>query len=190
MEHIVKSPPRKGFFDSNREGLSSLPGSIALYTLSNYCAKWYMSKDQLNITQFRQKLLRILCAALVSWALVAVSALGFGIARVTFNTGYVMWLLAVCITMVLIFEFCFEFALSGRLNSDYTQASVVPSFTEALNMNGLTFFMITNLLTGLVNMTLSPSDRNIVECILILTTYMLISCGVVQVLFLRHIRIA
>lgn len=190
MEHIVKSPQRKGFFDSNREGLSSLPGSIALYTLSNYCAKWYMSKDQLNNSQFLQKLLRILCSALVAWTLVAFSALVFGIARVTFNTGYVMWLLAVCITQALLLEFCLEFAHSGRLNSDYTKASVVPCFSEALNMNGLTFFMITNLLTGLVNMTLSPSDRNIVECIIILTTYMLISFGVVHVLFLRRIRIA
>lgn len=190
MEHIIKSPQRNGFFDSNREGLGSLPGSIALYILSIYCAKWYMSKDQLNTTQFWEKLLRMICCALVAWALVVVSAFGFGIARVTFNTGYVMWLLAICITMVLLYEFFFEFALSGRVNSDYTQASVLPSFVEALNMNGLTFFMITNLLTGFVNLTLSPGDRNIEQCVLILMSYMLISSGVVYVLLLRGIRIA
>lgn len=184
-QHIINDPERIGFFDSNREGFSSLPGAAALYLLSIYGAKWYMSKNELNKTQYWSKLYHMLSCAIALWTLVVISAFECGIIRATFNTGYVAWLLAVCTTLLLFFSFLFEFALSKD-----GKTTDLPSYVESLNMNGLTYFMITNLLTGVVNMTLLPHERDLLECMLILMLYMLISTGLVYILFRQGIRIA
>lgn len=195
---------RKGFLDSNREGLSALPGCIALYLLSIYMAKWYMSKDHLNFNQFCDKLRHMLIYSITGWILVSICAFTCGIARVTFNTGYVIWLVSICLTLMLLYAFLFEFALvSARLNTIQIPKSIksptqtaqskstdLPVFVESLNMNGLTHFMISNLLTGLVNMTLEPKHRSSLESIIILSLYMLATAGVVYVMFRMKIRIA
>ncbi|KAH8409546.1 hypothetical protein KR222_008174, partial [Zaprionus bogoriensis] len=191
-QHIMQDPKRVGFLDANREGFSSLPGAIALYLLSIYCAKWYTSRDLLSSAQFRAKLRQLLLCALLGWTLVAIAAYGCGIARVTFNAGYVVWLLSICATLLLIYAFLFEFALvdTDRVRSKTNKSAGLPVLVECLNLNGLTHFMISNVLTGLVNMSLAPEARGPLQCVLILMCYMLLSSGVVYILFRRGIRIA
>ncbi|XP_034474350.1 phosphatidylinositol-glycan biosynthesis class W protein [Drosophila innubila] len=203
-EYIMLTADRKGFLDSNREGLSALPGCISLYLLSIYLAKWYTSKDQLNYTQFFAKLCHMLIYTITGWILVTICAFTCGIARVTFNTGYIIWLFSICVTLMLLYAFLFEFALvSARQNTIQIPDSIkspsqvaqskstdLPVIVESLNMNGLTHFMISNFLTGFINMTLEPKQRNSVESIIILTLYMLSTACIVYVLFRKKIRIA
>lgn len=203
-EYVMLSVERKGFLDSNREGLSALPGCIALYLLSIYIAKWYTSKDHLNYTEFCVKLQNMLMCSITGWIMVSICAFTCGIARVTCNTGYVIWLFSICASLMLLYAFLFEFALvtarqkiislpdsiKSPTQIAQSKSTDLPVFVESLNMNGLTHFMISNLLTGFVNMTLEPKKRSSIESILILTLYMLSSAVVVYILFRKKIRIA
>ncbi|KAH8392576.1 hypothetical protein KR215_012057, partial [Drosophila sulfurigaster] len=203
-EYVMQSVDRLGLLDSNREGLSALPGCIALYLLSIYLAKWYMSQDHLNYVQFCAKLRHMFIFCIIGWLLVFVSAFTCGIARVTFNTGYVIWLFSICLSLMLLYAFLFEFALViARQNTllipdtikrpaqmAQSKPTDLPAFVESLNMNGLTHFMISNFLTGFVNMSLEPMQRSSLQGIFILVSYMLVTGGVVYVLFRKQIRLA
>ncbi|XP_016986312.1 phosphatidylinositol-glycan biosynthesis class W protein [Drosophila rhopaloa] len=196
-EFVMSSAPHEGFLSANREGLSSLHGCVALYLLSIYFARWYTSQDTLSYQQFTRKLRVILLVAIHCWIMVFISAYLTGIARVTFNFGYVIWIVAVCLSLVLIFAYFFELKLvkSGLKNkksagdSEQTSPSL-PSFVESLNINGLTHFMLSNFLTGMVNMTLDPGHRNNMESVAILCIYMFFCAGVVFIMMRKSVRIA
>ncbi|KAH8413424.1 hypothetical protein KR009_010993, partial [Drosophila setifemur] len=198
---FVMSPVRQeGFIRDNAEGLSSLLGCVALYLLSIYFAKWYTRQDQLSHHQLITKLKNMLAVASTSWLLVFASAHVTGIARISFNFGYVVWIFAVTISLVLIYAFIFELKLVnlnaqklksiGDMEEVKSTKAALPTFVESLNMNGLTHFLLSNLLTGLVNMSLDPDNRNAVECVVILSVYMFVSAGVVFILLRKRIRIA
>ncbi|KAH8324153.1 hypothetical protein KR074_000729 [Drosophila pseudoananassae] len=197
---VMASDSREGFFTANREGLSSLHGCVALYLLSIYFAKWYTSQDQLNYHQLLTKFGKMFLMVTVCWSLVFTSAYITGIARVTFNFGYVTWLFAVAISLILIYAFIFELKFvnltikmqnsvgDGRNHKCSTHS--LPTFVESLNMNGLTHFMLSNFLTGIVNMALNPGKRNGFESVLILSLYTLTCAGAVFIMLRKGIRLA
>ncbi|XP_030384432.1 uncharacterized protein At4g17910 [Scaptodrosophila lebanonensis] len=199
---MSESAGRENLLTANREGLSALPGCIGLYIFSIYFAKWYTSKQTLSYVEMRRKLCQMLIMSISSWCLVFVSAHVLGIARVTFSAGYNIWVFATCASLLLIYMLLYELALKPsnqeaqqQLIGDAeaptkTQQIQLPMFVEALNMNGLLHFMLSNLLTGFVNMTLKPDERNRFESVLIMTIYMLSSSCVSFVLYRRGIRIA
>ncbi|XP_064539212.1 uncharacterized protein PIG-Wa [Drosophila montana] len=203
-DFVMSDADRVGFLKANREGLSALPGCVALYLLSIWGGEWYKSMDKLNYNQFIAKLRNMLLVVITTWTLVCVSVFLFGIARVTFNAGYVLWLFSIGTTILFLYSFLFEFCLmvpmaepledkaDASLAADTKPAkpTILPAFVETINMNGLTHFMLSNLFTGLVNLTLEPSKRSSTECVTILLLYMLASSGIVYVLFRKGIRIA
>ncbi|XP_022214881.2 uncharacterized protein At4g17910 isoform X2 [Drosophila obscura] len=185
---------RLDFLSSNREGLSSLPGCVALYLFSIYFSKWYTSQDHLHYKQLCSKLKRILLIAVLLWAMVFLSAFLSGIARVTFNFGYVIWVLAVSVVIILISAFFFELAFVqtrptfGDCHKETTNS--LPTFVESLNMNGLIYFLLSNILTGMCNIFFDPNNRSTVECVFILLAYMLICSMMVFIMLKKRIRIA
>jgi len=193
----MSSAPHEGFFSANREGLISLHGCVALYLLSIYFAKWYTSQDHLSYPDLIIKLRKILLVAILCWLLTFISAYLTGIARVTFSFGYVIWIFAVCLSLVVIFAFFFELKLVksdfiNKKSSEDDKETVIslPTFVESLNTNGLTHFMLSNFLTGMVNMSLDPGHRNDFESVGILSLYIFVCSGAVFILLRKSIRIA
>ncbi|XP_017154659.2 uncharacterized protein At4g17910 isoform X2 [Drosophila miranda] len=186
--------PRLGFLSSNREGLSSLPGCVALYLFSIYFGKWYTSQDHLTYTQLCSKLKRILLIAVVLWVMVILSAFLSGIARVTFNFGYVIWILFISVVIILICAFFFELAFVqtrptfGDCHKE--TANSLPTFVESLNMNGLSYFLLSNFFTGMVNIFFDPNNRSNSESVFILLAYVLICSMMVFIMHKKRIRIA
>ncbi|XP_017076127.1 uncharacterized protein At4g17910 [Drosophila eugracilis] len=196
-EFVMSSAPHEGFLSANREGLSSLHGCVALYLLSIYFAKWYTSQDHLTYQGLVIKLKKILLVAILCWLLVFISAFLTGIARVTFSFGYVMWIFAVCLSLIVIYAYFFELKLvrpdlsTEKSVGDVKEKSIsLPTFVESLNMNGLTHFMLSNFLTGMVNMTLNPGQRTDLESVVILAAYIFVCAGVVFIMLRKCIRIA
>jgi len=196
-EFVMSSAPHEGFFSANREGLSSLHGCVALYLLSIYFAKWYTSRDSLTYQGLIRKLKSILFVAILCWKLVFISSFLTGIARVTFSFGYVIWIFAVSLSLIVIYAFFFELKLvrqdicSKKSIRDDGQKNIsLPTFVESLNMNGLTHFMISNFLTGMVNMSLNPGHRSDLESVVILSIYMFVCAGVVFLMLKKGIRVA
>ncbi|EDW11153.1 uncharacterized protein At4g17910 [Drosophila mojavensis] len=184
--YVMSSANRSSFLSANREGLSALPGCISLYLLSVWGGRWYKAMDKLSYEQFLTKLRKILLVTAVTWLLAFACVFLFGIARVTFNAGYVFWLFGIGTLLLLLCSFLFELCLMAPTE----KLTPLPALVETINMNGLTYFMLCNFLTGLVNLTLNPAKRSSGECVAILMLYMLASTGMVYVLFRKGIRIA
>ncbi|KAH8249677.1 hypothetical protein KR032_011379 [Drosophila birchii] len=193
-EFVMSTAPHESFLSANREGLSSLHGCVALYLLSVYLSKWYTAQDLLSYKQMTTKLKKLLVAAVICWLLAFGSAFLTGIARVTFSFGYVTWMSAICLSLILMYAFFFEFKQVGNLkmfgDGDKPTTKSLPTYVESLNMNGLTHFMLSNFMTGLVNLTLSPEKRNDIESVAILIVYMFVCSGAVFIMLKNRIRLA
>lgn len=206
---------RKTFLTSNREGICSLPGFVAIYILSMYIGHWLQTHATLKYNEFMRKLKILTLTSITVWILVILSIFTVGIARVTCNFGYSVWILAIAITMTTLYFFVFDFVLLtlwpevssstveviGDVEESFqkpavvqqkneTKISLLPSLVEAINRNGLTFFLLANILTGGVNIFLNPEDRSNFESVLILSGYMLIATGFVYTLLRFNLRIA
>ncbi|XP_037812240.1 uncharacterized protein At4g17910 [Lucilia sericata] len=198
---------RTNFISSNREGLCSLPGFIALYLLSQYLGQWLQAKDVLNFEEIKQKFKKLSLTTLGLWLLVTINIFVIGIARVTCNLGYVSWILAIAVTMCTLYLFVFDIVLDTLkpINEDNNKVSLtemtitksavslnskIPLVIEAVNYNGLTFFLLANILTGCTNMFLATDEKTDLQSIVILFFYMLITITFIFILFRFKIRIA
>ncbi|XP_017080154.1 uncharacterized protein At4g17910 [Drosophila eugracilis] len=201
---------RSNLFNANREGLVSLPGFVALYLLSIYVNGWMVSSTLLTYSELVTKLKRLFYAVLILWSLFVISAYGIGISRVTCNLGYVIWMLAIgCTTLWASFgaiDFVinsvmpWEQSSSGEQEKGLLTGDSVPkerskpifpfTINQALNQNGLTFFLLANVLTGGVNIFLKPEDRSNLESVIILLVYMFLATKLAHELLKRGIRLA
>ncbi|KAL7723325.1 hypothetical protein ACLKA6_013528 [Drosophila palustris] len=205
---------RNSFLSANREGLLSLPGFVCIYLMSIYLSRWLVSKTLLSYVEMIRKLIYLGLFSLLCWGLMVGCANAVGISRVTCNMGYVSWMIAIPSTMVWLTMFIFDFIISTVLPLDTTIAiaenlekgSLLNSspktvaqekgrggvflICESLNMNGLTFFLLANFLTGGVNIFLSPESRSDFTSVVILLVYMLLATFVVFQMYMKRIRIA
>ncbi|XP_017089900.2 uncharacterized protein PIG-Wb [Drosophila bipectinata] len=203
---------RSGLFNANREGLVSLPGFVALYLLSIYLNRWLVNISLLSYIEMVKKLWRLLYMVLILWTLFAISAYGVGISRVTCNFGYVVWMEAIGASTLLASFWAVDFIinskmpwdpvggavqdqekglLTGESSSRAKHKAIGPfAIAQALNQNGLTFFLVANVLTGMVNIFLKPEDRSDLESIFILLVYMFVATKLAHELLKRGIRIA
>uniref|UniRef100_A0A1A9V9H5 Phosphatidylinositol-glycan biosynthesis class W protein n=1 Tax=Glossina austeni TaxID=7395 RepID=A0A1A9V9H5_GLOAU len=171
--------PRDTFATANREGLCSLPGFVALYIVSVYFGKHFQTRETLKFSDLKKILNALIIGICVTSFSVLLSVMTVGIARVTCNVGYVVWILNIAACMSLLYIVVFDLALdtiwpcSPKMteHSDRDGCCIlsnhmhtrVPLIMEAVNYNGLTFFLVANLLTGAVNIYLKPEERNDAE---------------------------
>lgn len=203
--------PRHTLVTANREGLFSLPGFVGMYMIWIYMRRWFTSKTLLTHDQIVRRMWQLFLLCTLCWSLMMISAQFFGISRVTCNLSYVLWMTAMCMTMLLLIMFIFDFIISTVLPEDtklnvpasLEQATPVSSdekvdqaqgqanlICESLNMNGLCFFLLANLLTGQVNIFLYPEDCENTSSVIILLLYMFVATFVVFQLYRKRIRIA
>lgn len=202
---------RDTFVNANREGLFSLPGFVAMYIIWIYMRKWFVSKTQLSYADIVRRLWQLFAFCALWWSLAMISLQLFGISRVTCNLSYALWMTAMCTSILLITMFIFDFIISSVLPMD-TKLGVYESLEqgsassihstiekgcgqvnlicESLNMNGLCFFLLANVLTGAVNFFLYPENRSDASSVFILLLYMFLATFVIFQLYKKHIRIA
>ncbi|KAI9578428.1 uncharacterized protein At4g17910 isoform X1 [Glossina fuscipes] len=197
---------RDTFATANREGLCSLPGFVALYIVSVHFGKHFQIRETLTFSDLKKILKSLIIGICVTSFLVVLSVTSVGIARVTCNVGYVVWILNIAAGMSFLYIVVFDLALdtlwpsSPKMaeHSDRDSCCIlsnhmhtrVPLIMQAVNYNGLTFFLIANLLTGAVNIYLKPEERNDAESIFILMVYMFLTTTAMFILYKFKIRIA
>ncbi|KAH8379319.1 hypothetical protein KR009_004176, partial [Drosophila setifemur] len=203
---------RSNLFNANREGLVALPGFVGLYLLAIYLNRWMVNNSQLSYSDMVKRLKRLFYLVLILWCLFGVSAFAIGISRVTCNFGYAIWMMAIGATTLLCSFCAIDFLINSVMPWDPSgAASMVEeqekglltgesnakdkcigpfAICQSLNQNGLTFFLVANVLTGGVNIFLKPEERSDLESILILLVYMFLATKLVHELLKRGIRIA
>lgn len=194
--------PRDNFWSANREGISSIPGYIGIYLATVYMG--HLLKFDIEIVrpkEFLKSTAKLFGMSVVTWKLIYICNGMFGVSRRLANMGYVAWILSIGSTMIFLFNLLelfywfmkFEKTSSDEIDEkkDYHQKAMdgyVPIIMNAINYNGLIFFLLANLLTGLVNIVFRTLLLSAVESLLILFLYQLVVCGVMTILYVNRIK--
>ncbi|KAG5900699.1 hypothetical protein JTB14_038217 [Gonioctena quinquepunctata] len=168
---------RGTFIKANKEGIVSNFGYVALYLFSVYFG-YVLNLTKKNQTKYKL-CLKIFLGAFLFLALSVVFQQFFGISRRLANTAYCFWILFIGIFMTGLF-----YVLQIMQESIFGKKAVyTPYIFEAVNYNGLVFFLVGNVLTGLVNMSMYTREKDNYTGVLVVTLYMLVNCGVVGLLY-------
>lgn len=194
LKTFILTAPRTDLLSKNREGIFSFFGYLAIFLAGQATGMFviprHLSSDGLS-SGFSQR--KRLLATLVIWSciwsllylLVTDYTFGFGLAvsRRLANLPYVLWIAAFncfqitafCSIETLFFP-AFCQAVDGkeeRKSYDFATSKVLAAF----NRNGLAMFLIANLLTGLVNLTVPTLHVSNTQAMGILVIYGAILTG-------------
>ncbi|XP_047514759.1 phosphatidylinositol-glycan biosynthesis class W protein-like [Pieris napi] len=157
-EWVFNSSLRLTLIDANREGISSNLGYVCLYLFAVHIKKLLLKENKSPLKK------------LVSYAIASVFLAYFvnlfrPTSRTLANAGYILFLISVLLvilSLLLFFEICLE-------NKKVFQS---PLIVSAINDNGLIYFLICNISTGLVNLMFQTLLLSAGNTFVILNIYM------------------
>ncbi|CAG9768925.1 unnamed protein product [Ceutorhynchus assimilis] len=178
---VFQSDIRNNFLDANKEGIVSTIGYVALYLHSVYFA--YVIKQQEK--NYRKASVKFFLSTAITLTLTFFCNQHFQVSRRLANAGYIFWILFIGILMTWLFYLA-ENAEKYLFRHKLRHYVCSPYLYEAVNYNGLVFFLVGNVLTGFVNLSTNTKLVSNANALLILVVYMLINCGVVFGLYLKE----
>ncbi|AQZ12286.1 GWT1 (YJL091C) [Zygosaccharomyces parabailii] len=196
--------PRTDFLSANREGIVSFLGYCSIflwgqttgfYLLGNKATKNNLYKPSVvtrtsaGEPSFWDKWTTVSpLTGLGIWTIVfflllqyVLPSLPFDVSRRFANLPYVIWVVGINQGGLLIY--CLIDMLFGLSETNYKTSAIL----EALNSNGLIMFLISNVATGIVNMSMVTIDASEIVGLSVLLLYSLFLCTVAVVLYRRHI---
>ncbi|CRK98953.1 CLUMA_CG011954, isoform A [Clunio marinus] len=198
---------RDHLISANREGIFSIPGYVALYLASIYIGTLLKSdgRESMKARDVIQKAGKLFIISLFCWKMIYVCNGMFGVSRRTANMGYNFWVLAIGCLMFSLFMFTEIYIYYTNFNrpqwqqvepNNKSQLDVpdfhvpyVPLILQAINYNGLAFFLIANLFTGIVNICFQTMLLNTPLSVIIITIYTLLLQLVMVFLFINKIKL-
>lgn len=172
LKAYILTAPRTDWFSQNREGVFSFWGYLAIFLAGQALGFDVLPRNpsQSSVadtnSQQRKRLLTVLAAWSALWVLsfyaVTSYRIGFAfqVSRRLANLPYVLWVSAFNCAQIMIFCIVETVSFPGvyiaadqtleRRECEKATSRVLKSF----NRNGLAIFLLANLLTGLVNLTL------------------------------------
>ncbi|KAH8682099.1 GWT1-domain-containing protein [Xylariales sp. PMI_506] len=186
--YILLAPRQTDLIAMNREGLCSFVGYLAIF-LAGQDAGMYMLPRRINpnststpATQ-RRTLLLTMAAWSGIWSLLywlatdPIRGAGLDVSRRLANLPYVLWIVAFnnaqilgyCLVDTIFFPSAHA-AADARAERDAYEAAT-SRVLRSFNRNGLAVFLVANLLTGLVNMTVPTLHLGPVPAMGILVGY-------------------
>lgn len=173
---VFGSVGRDTFLTANREGIVSCWGYVNLFLVSSYIGhivhekyEYKLEKDILN------KLLLSIC---ISWTGTLVANWIFGTSRSLANISYCCFIFAIGSTLFTLF-YMYELSdvptkSTDKHHKDVLQSCQVPIILTAINKNGLLFFLLGNLVTGLINLKFQTLYLGTFVSLLVIFLYMFI----------------
>lgn len=162
LNHYLLSNTRgMDYISQNKEGIFSLFGYWGMYLLGVRLGNYLFFQTHSTASWART---RAWCLALLFWVLTVFLDRYFErISRRTCNLAYVTFLIASNIQ-----------ALAIIMLSDYIPGSKISVLEEAFNVNMLAVFLVANLLTGFVNLSMNTLSVTTGTALGILIVYGLI----------------
>ena len=185
-------------FVANREGILGVVGYLTLRLLSEAIARfcllpsheilqglWEQAQsddrvkkvsDNMTSEQRKQVMLlaivamKLLSMSLVLWAAHFFLTVGLNIpnSRRSTNAAFILWSLAHNVTLLFMIHYVVPSISVG---------SHIPRILEAVNRHGLAVFLSSNILTGLVNLTVDTLHASDAKAMLVLVIYLTSVCG-------------
>ena len=150
-------------FAANREGILGCVGYLCLRMMSEDMTRYCLINGRKEGTTWRCLLL----ASVVTWTLHFVLTHGLGIptSRRSTNASFVSWSLAHNVTLLLLIY-------------KEMRGNDLPPIQDAVNQFGLAVFLASNILTGLVNLTVDTLHTSNFRAFCVLSLYLAIVCGI------------
>ncbi|RDW72970.1 GPI-anchored wall transfer protein [Coleophoma cylindrospora] len=193
LKVYILTAPRTDLLSQNREGIFSFFGYLAIFLAGQgtgmYIIPRELTKTIKTAPEHRQRLLITLAAWSSFWIVLFCLATnysyGFGlsVSRRLANLPYFLWISAFNCTQILAFcvvETVFFPAAHRSIDTKAEHAAYQSSTSkvlEAFNRNGLAVFLVANLLTGLVNLTVPTLHVNNIQAMGILMAYAITLTG-------------
>ena len=170
---FVEHAPRLSLISANKEGLASLAGYIGLWLLADGTSGMLL-RPRASLTDWWFSLARLWTASLALGVCTVATevTLGQASSRRLCNLPYALWTLA----MVLL---CLSACL---LTSLVRPADSTPPLLAAISSRPLTIFLVANLLTGAVNLSMPTMDMADGPAAAMLSAYMAAVCALAAVL--------
>lgn len=187
-EWIISDAPRENFIFANREGIFSVIGYEVLYLcgimINNNLPK---RGDYTNAYISVLKKSSILSVCFITFT--KFCEIYIGVSRRTANFGYISWLLAIVfmITSFGVMTELFSYAIYDKIRN-YNENSI-PLMLKAVNDNGVLFFILANVITGIINISIDTSSVSHGISLVIIIIYMYICCYTVCFLYFKKLHI-
>lgn len=185
QDWILSNAPRHDFLSANREGIVSNIGYVALYFGGIALGRRLRACDTCSIKGNLNMMKMLLILTTLFWFVTVACHNTFGVSRRLANMGYIFWILAfttTVITVLLLVEFGVIMIKVVGVKQPDDEVLFVPKLLEAINMNGLLFFLLGNILTGMFNIRVHTFTLNPVTSFIVLNIYMLMNCAAVATL--------
>lgn len=199
--------PRDNLISANREGIFSLPGYVSLYLASIYIGTLLKSDGQqlLKVKEVAQKAGKMFIISICCWKMIYVCNGMFGVSRRTSNMGYNFWVLAIgcsMVTLLMLNEIYIYYTSFNRpqwqqvepntksqLDEPDFHVPYVPLILQAVNYNGLAFFLLANLFTGIVNVCFQTMLLETPASLVIITYYAFLLNVIMVFLFVNKFKL-
>ncbi|KAG5921356.1 hypothetical protein E4U61_006835 [Claviceps capensis] len=200
LKAYVLTAPRQDLLSMNREGIFSFFGYLAIFLAGQDLGMFALPRSSSSSSSTsgsgggggnstasleRKALLRTMAARAALWSTLYYLStsytlgLGLNVSRRMANLPYVMWVAAFNTIQILAccaIETFFFPGMYSHAQDATTEQEAIKTATSAVlgayNRNGLAVFLVANLLTGLVNMTVRTLECRPVETMAILLGYM------------------
>jgi len=177
---ILSDYPRNGLIASNREGIFSLFGYLALYYISMEIGD-YLKKPKAVFQDWITLLIQLSILSFISWNLLPFCEAVFGQpSRRLANTTFCFWML----TFNVILLTCYLTLDLLLVTVDYRRKRILngetscmkpllrePYSMQFINRNGMFYFLLANVLTGLINLSFDTVTMNAFSSMTILIGY-------------------
>ncbi|XP_072209313.1 phosphatidylinositol-glycan biosynthesis class W protein [Excalfactoria chinensis] len=197
---------RAGFLNANREGLLSIFGYLAIY-MASVQVGLYLLKRRDSVKDWLGAACLLLLAALVLFVFLHISQTHADpVSRRMANLSYCLWVIAYCLTFFVSFVVADLVLLFTKL---LVKGSAVPScwravkapggreqqqaeavhvcLIAAINKNQLLFFLLANVMTGIVNVMIDTIHSRAALTLCILHLYMFLNCFIMYILHTKNI---
>lgn len=194
--YVLSDIPRTSFIAANREGLVSIIGYVALYMASVHVGSFLKNdKEFVNARTMLKQAGKLIIFSLLLWKITFLCRDMFGVSRRLANMGYVVWILAIGTIMTALFlllEIFYHYLVFDKPKSEddsQEPRTCVPVIFQAIEYNGLAFFLAANILTGLINMTFQTLLVGSGGAVFLLTAYMFVLVAITLFLYVNKIRL-
>ncbi|MCJ1355327.1 MAG: Glucosaminyl phosphatidylinositol (GlcN-PI) nositol acylation protein [Icmadophila ericetorum] len=206
LKAYILAAPRDDLLSKNREGIFSFIGYLAIYLAGQHIGQCVLPRDVQRDANTTKRTPRVrMMATLVFWTALWSTMLfitvsynyGFSlrVSRRLANLPYVLWVSAFNSGQILFF--CAVETLVFPTVHNATDATTeakeerkaTSRILKAYNRNGLAIFLLANLMTGLVNLTIDTLRIETMASMGILVAYALVFTAIAVALDARNISI-
>jgi phosphatidylinositol glycan class W len=201
LRAFILTAPRDNLFSKNREGIFSFFGYLAIFLAGQATGMYLLPRRCSTALADRRSLLFSLMTWSAVWTALFVASshpvFGFGltVSRRLANLPYFLWVSAFnCVHLTTFCAIDSWFFLPGLGATDVSSEldnykRATSRVLEAFNRNGLAIFLVANLLTGLVNLTIPTLDLDRLQSMTVLAVYAAVLTGLAVGLDLYDISV-